>query len=85
MFTFRSKRFFSQGSVLQFWGVLVSHGEKIGYISVLLPRWLSLFSQLFKQSPPQSPEDSESDKLHAPEPLIALDQLRVISKEWLYF
>ena len=32
------------------------------------------FSQLFKQSPPESPKRSESNKLHAPEPLIALDQ-----------
>ena len=37
------------------------------------------FSQLFKQSPPESPKGSESNKLHAPEPLIALDQLRVKS------
>ena len=37
------------------------------------------FSQLFKQSPPESPKGSESNKLHAPETLIALDQLRVKS------
>ena len=37
------------------------------------------FSQLFKQSPPESPKGSESNKLHAPEQLIALDQLRVKS------
>ena len=35
------------------------------------------FSQLFKQSPPESLKGSESNKLRAPEPLIALDQLRV--------
>ena len=35
------------------------------------------FSQLLKQSPLESPKGSESNKLHAPELLIALDQLRV--------
>lgn len=38
-----------------------------------------LLSQLFKQAPPESPKGSESNKLHAPEPLITLDQVRVKS------
>ena len=38
MFIFQSVQLFSQGSVLQFWGILVFHGEKIRYIGVpLLP------------------------------------------------
>ena len=47
MFTVRSKRLFSQGSVLQFWGILVSYGGKIGYIGIPLPPWLSLISTEF--------------------------------------
>ena len=47
MFTVRSKRLFSQGSVLQFWGILVSYGGKIGYIGIPLPPWLSLISAEF--------------------------------------
>ena len=54
-------------------------GEKSGKLVSHYPPWLRLFSQLFKQSSAESPKDSESNKLHAPEPLIALDQLRVIS------
>ena len=37
MFIFQSKRLFAQGSILQFWRILVSYGEKIGYIGVPLP------------------------------------------------
>ena len=58
---------------------MVPYGEKLGYIVIPLPPWLRPFSHLFKQSQPESPKDSDSNKLHAPEPLIALDQLRVIS------
>ena len=54
-------------------------GGKSGKLVSHYPPWLRLFSQLFKQSSAESPKDSESNKLHAPEPLIALDQLRVIS------
>ena len=50
MFIFQSKWLFSQGSVLQFWGILVSYGEKIGYIGIPVAPWLSLtcdFSDCF--------------------------------------
>ena len=53
--------------------------EKSGKLVSHYPPWLRLFGQLFNQSPVESPKDSESNKLHAPEPLIAFDQLRVIS------
>ena len=36
MFIYWSKQRFSQGSVLTFLGILVSYGEKIGYIGILL-------------------------------------------------
>ena len=55
-------------------------GKKSGKLVSHYPPWLRLFSQLFKQSPAESPKHSESNKLHAPEPLIALDQLRVLSE-----
>ena len=42
VFIFQSKCLFSQGGVLQFWGILVSYGEKIGYIGIPLAPWLSL-------------------------------------------
>ena len=49
MFIFQSKRLFCQGTVSQFWGVLVSYGEKIGYIALVshyLPGWACFFPDL---------------------------------------
>ena len=59
-----------------FWYLM---GKKSGILELPPPPRLSLFSQLFKQLPPESPKNSESNKLHAPGPLIALNQLRVKS------
>ena len=47
VFIFQSKGFFSQGGVLQFWGILVSYGEKIGYIGIPVAPWLSLIDVKF--------------------------------------
>ena len=37
MFIFQAKQLFSQGSVLQFWGILVSYGEKSGILVSYYP------------------------------------------------